>query len=304
MNSSIKDDILLSSGTNELEVILFNVGNNLYGVNVLKVREIIMPMPTTKLPQSHEHVEGVIRLRDEVLPVVDLGKVLHASRKEDSKQDKLIVCELNQIKIAFRVHDVHRIHRISWEQIEKPSELSAGEQAFASGIIKMDDEIAILLDFEKVVIDINPKAGIDVERVKELGPRERSMKKIIVAEDSAVLRELLGDTLSEAGYTDVQFFQNGKEAWEYLEFICEDNKKDPLELVQLMITDIEMPQMDGHHLTKRVKSHPRLKNIPVVIFSSLITEDLQHKGKQVGAASQVSKPDIVHLIQEIDELVL
>src|SRR5699024_11356457 len=88
------------------------------------------------------------------------------------------------------------------------------------------------------------------------------MKKIIVAEDSAVLRELLGDTLSEAGYTDVQFFQNGKEAWEYLEFICEDNKKDPLELVQLMITDIEMPQMDGHHLTKRVKSHPRLKNIP------------------------------------------
>src|SRR5699024_4094490 len=141
MTSAKKDDILLSSGTNELEVILFNVGSNLYGVNVLKVREIIMPMPTTKLPQSHEHVEGVIRLRDEVLPVVHLSKVIHASCNEDSKQDKLIVCELNQIKIAFRDHDRHRNPRISCEQIEKPSELSAGKQAFASGIIKIDNEI-------------------------------------------------------------------------------------------------------------------------------------------------------------------
>jgi len=304
MKTVKENDILLSSGTNELEVILFNVGSNLYGVNVLKVREIIMPMSATRLPQAHEHIEGVIRLRDEVLPVVDLGKVLHASRKEGDEQDKLIVCELNQTKIAFRVHDVHRIHRISWGQIEKPSELSAGEQAFASGIIKMDNEMAILLDFEKVVIDINPKAGIDVDKVKQLGPRERSTKKIIVAEDSAVLRELLKDTLFEAGYTEIQFFQNGNEAWKYLKAIGEDDEKDPLEFVQLMITDIEMPQMDGHHLTKQVKSHPRLKEIPVVIFSSLITEDLQHKGKQVGASSQISKPDIIRLIEEIDELVL
>lgn len=298
------DDILLSSGTNELEVILFNVGKDTYGINVLKVREIIMPMQTTKLPHSHEYIEGIIRLRDEVLPVVDLGKVLHVSRHEDDKLDKLIVCELNQTKIAFRVHDVHRIHRISWEQIEKPDELSAGQQPFTSGIINMNDDMAILLDFEKVVIDINPKAGIDLEQVKELGSRKRSTKKIIVAEDSAVLRELLKDTLFEAGYTDVQFFHNGKEAWEYLEVIGENYEKEPLEWVQLMITDIEMPQMDGHHLTKRVKSHPRLKDIPVVIFSSLITEDLQHKGKQVGAAGQISKPDIVQLIEEIDELVL
>lgn len=304
MSADKKDGILLNTGTNELEVILFNLGENLFGINVLKVREIIVPLATTKLPQSHENVEGVIRLRDEVIPVIDLGKVLNISRIEDSNaQDKLIVCELNKIKIAFRVHGVNRIHRISWEQIEEPGELSAGQQAFATGIIKMDDDMAILLDFEKVVIDINPKSGINVEKVKELGPRERSEKKLIVAEDSGVLRELLKDTLFEAGYIDVQFFKNGKEAWDYLEAIIEDDEKDPLEEVQLMITDIEMPKMDGHHLTKRVKDDPRLNKLPVIIFSSLITDDLQHKGEQVGASIQISKPDILQLIHEIDRLI-
>lgn len=304
MSADKKDGILLNTGTNELEVILFNLGENLFGINVLKVREIIVPLATTKLPQSHENVEGVIRLRDEVIPVIDLGKVLNISRIEDNNaQDKLIVCELNKIKIAFRVHGVNRIHRISWEQIEEPGELSAGQQAFATGIIKMDDDMAILLDFEKVVIDINPKSGINVEKVKELGPRERSEKKLIVAEDSGVLRELLKDTLFEAGYTDVQFFKNGKEAWDYLEAIIEDDEKDPLEEVQLMITDIEMPKMDGHHLTKRVKDDPRLNKLPVIIFSSLITDDLQHKGEQVGASIQISKPDILQLIHEIDRLI-
>ncbi|MDY0410162.1 chemotaxis protein [Virgibacillus soli] len=302
MNKS--GDILLDSGTNELEVILFYLGNETYGINVLKVREIIVPMPITKLPQSHDHVEGVIRLREEVLPVINLEKVLNIPREKIESEDKFIVCELNQTKIAFRVHGVKKIHRISWEQIEKPDDLSTGRQPFASGIIKMADEMAILLDFEKVVIDISPKVGINVEAVKALGPRERNTKKIIVAEDSAVLRELIKDTLYEAGYQDVQFYQNGKEAWDYLESIGDDKGKNPLDTVQLLITDIEMPQMDGHHLTKRVKSHPRLKDIPVLIFSSLITEDLQHKGEQVGASGQISKPDIVRLIQEIDKLVL
>lgn len=304
MNAEKKDGILLNTGTNELEVILFKLGENLFGINVLKVREIVVPVETTKLPQSNEYVEGVIRLRDEVLPVIDLGRVLNSSRLEENKtQDKLIICELNKMKIAFRVHGVNRIHKISWEQIEEPSELSVGQEDFATGIIKMDDDMAILLDFEKVVIDINPKSGINVEKVKELGPRERREKKLIVAEDSGVLRELLKDTLFEAGYTDVQFFKNGKEAWNYLGEITADTEKDPLEEVQLLITDIEMPKMDGHHLTKLVKDDLRLNKLPIIIFSSLITDDLQHKGKQVGASVQISKPDILQLIYEIDRLI-
>src|SRR5699024_2917200 len=120
-------DILLESGTNELEVIMFEIGSGTFGINVLKVREIINAVEVTSIPNSHENVEGVIRLREEVLPVVNLAKVLGLQKSSTPEKDKFIIAELNQVKIAFRVHHVSRIHRISWEQIEKPTELSAGE---------------------------------------------------------------------------------------------------------------------------------------------------------------------------------
>lgn len=304
MDMANQTDILLESGTNELEIVMFQIGNGLFGINVLKVREIINAVEVTPIPNSHENVEGIIRLRDEVLPVVNLAKVLEIPPSEDPEKDKFIIAELNKIKIAFRVHHVSRIHRISWEQIEKPTELSAGDQAYAIGIIKLEEDMSILLDFEKVVVEIDPKAGVNVDSVKTLGPRERSSKRIVVAEDSAVLRQLLIDTLSEAGYSNLKVFENGKDAWNYLEGIAKDESVDPKEKVNLIITDIEMPQMDGHHLTDRVKKDLRLKDIPVIIFSSLITDDLYHKGESVGADAQVSKPEIVTLIQDIDKLIL
>src|SRR5699024_85302 len=256
------------------------------------------------IPNSHENVEGIIRLREEVLPIVNLAKVLNIQASENPKKDKFIIAELNKIKIAFRVHHVSRIHRISWEQIEKPTELSDGDQAYAIGIIKLEEEMAILLDFEKVVVEIDPKSGVNIDSLKVLGPRERSTKSILIAEDSAVLRHLLVDTLSEAGYENLRVFENGKEAWEYLEGLSDDESIQPAEKVNLIITDIEMPQMDGHHLTDRVKKDLRLKEIPVIIFSSLITKDLFHKGENVGADAQVSKPEIVSLIEDIDKYIL
>lgn len=299
-----RDKILLESGTNELEIVMFKVGTGTFGINVLKVREIINPLPITETPNGHPHVEGIIRLRQEVIPVIDLAKVLNYPPSENPAKDKFIISELNKMKVAFHVHSVSRIHRISWEQIEKPSELSAGEQGHTIGIVKMEDEMSLLLDFEKIVTDISPESGVNVESLKVLGPRERSKKKIVAAEDSAILRKLLADTLGEAGYENVLFFENGKLAWDYLEKIANDETRDPKEVVHLILTDIEMPQMDGHHLTVKVKEHPRLKDIPVIIFSSLITEDLYHKGEKVGASAQVSKPEIVELVEKIDELII
>src|SRR5699024_5398007 len=107
-------------------------------------------------PHAHENVEGIIRLREEVIPVVDLAKVLQLPASDSKETDKLIIAELNKVKVAFRVHRISRIHRISWGQIEKPNELSAGEQAYAIGIIKLEDEMALLLDFEKIIVEINP----------------------------------------------------------------------------------------------------------------------------------------------------
>jgi two-component system, chemotaxis family, chemotaxis protein CheV len=295
--------ILLESGTNELEVIVFSIGEGVFGINVMKVREIINPIPVTKVPNSHPNVEGIIRLRDEVLPVVDLAKVIGVAPSVNPKQDRLIIAELNKMKVAFHVHSVSRIHRISWEQIEKPTRLSGGLEGTTIGVIKMEDFMILLLDYEKIIVDISPDSGINLGQLKSLGHRERSDKKIMIAEDSPILRKLLEDTLSESGYRNLHFFEDGKQAWDYLEQLSE-NKQLFSELPHLVISDIEMPQMDGHHLTKRIKDHKVLNEIPVVIFSSLITRDLFHKGERVGADAQVSKPEIVNLVNKIDELLV
>lgn len=299
-----KQEILLESGTNELEVIMFSIGTGVFGINVLKVREIIHAQKVTPVPQSHPNVEGVIQLREEVLPVIHLSKVLGLEDNPHPENDRFIVTELNKQRLAFRVHEVERIHRISWEQIERPDDLSAGEQAYAIGIISIEDEISILLDFEKVVVEINPTAGVHVEDIKKLGVRERSEKQLIIAEDSLILRQLLIDTLDEAGYERVTVFENGKEAWEHLSHLAADTSSAPSEHVQLIVTDIEMPQMDGHHLIARIKENNRLKSIPVVVFSSLITEDLQTRGEKLGATAQITKPEIVELVETIDKHIL
>lgn len=295
--------ILLESGTNELEIVEFEVGSNKFGINVIKVKEIIQPIPVTFIPHAHPHVEGIIQLRGEVLPVVDMKKVLGLADTAYSDQQKYIVAEFNRQRVVFHVDNVTQIHRFSWDQIEKPTEIYQGGNSQVIGVIKRDDFMLLLLDFEKIMVDINPDSGINVASVKKLGKRERSEKKIIIAEDSPLLRKLLHDTMLEAGYVNVDFFENGKDALDYLLSIAEktDNIND---YVQLMVTDIEMPQMDGHYLTRQVKSNPTLKKLPIIIFSSLITEDLRHKGEEVGAEDQISKPEIADLILKIDEYIL
>ncbi|MGG0656830.1 chemotaxis protein [Rummeliibacillus pycnus] len=295
--------ILLESGTNELEIVEFEVGSNKFGINVIKVKEIIQPIPVTFIPHAHPHVEGIIQLRGEVLPVVDMKKVLGLMNTPYSEQQKYIVAEFNRQRVVFHVDNVTQIHRISWDQIEKPSDMYQGGNSQVIGVIKRNNIMLLLLDFEKIMVDINPDSGINVASVKKLGNRQRSEKKIVIAEDSPLLRKLLHDTMLEAGYANVEFFENGRDALDYLLNIAEKTD-DISKYVQLMVTDIEMPQMDGHHLTKQVKSNPVLKKLPIIIFSSLITDDLRHKGEEVGAEDQISKPEIADLILKVDEYVL
>ncbi|MGA5687981.1 chemotaxis protein [Cytobacillus pseudoceanisediminis] len=295
-----KKGILLESGTNELEIVEFSIGRNKFGINVIKVKEIINPVSVIPVPHSHRNIEGIIELRGEVLPVVDVASSLNMPASESPQQDKFIVTEFNQQKMVFHVHNVSKIHRVSWNQIEKPSEMYQGQESQIIGIIKLEDEMVLLLDFEKMVTEINPDSGISIQKVQKLGKRERSDKKLFIAEDSPLLRKLLNDTLNEAGFSQIEFFENGYDAYRYLHSLAESGR-DVTKEVQLMITDIEMPQMDGHHLTKKIKDHPVLAKIPVIIFSSLITEDLRHKGQMVGANAQVSKPEIAELVLLIDQ---
>ncbi|EPX6912880.1 chemotaxis protein [Listeria monocytogenes] len=296
--------ILLQSGTNELEIVTFTVGENLFCINVLKVKEIIHPLEVTPVPDSNPAIEGVSQVRGEIMPVVNLARVMKLPEIEP-ENTKFIITELNQMKIVFRVDEVHRIQRISWEQIEEPEKLSIGLEELAVGIVKLDGNLVLLLDYEKIIYEISGNADFAVTGEDRMARKvNREEKKIFIAEDSQMLRQLLEDTLHEAGYTNLQFFANGREAQEHIFKLLKEQKEQTFENVNLLITDIEMPQMDGHHLTKVIKEDEIGRELPVVIFSSLITEDLEHKGAGVGADAQVSKPNIHQLINILDELVL
>ncbi|MEX3714274.1 chemotaxis protein [Cytobacillus horneckiae] len=293
------NQILLESGTNELEIVEFAMGPNKFGINVNKVREIINPVSVVPIPHAHPHILGIMELRGEVLPVISIERTLNTAQSNEPDHEKFIVAEFNQQKFVFHVHNVIQIHRISWSQIEKASDMYQGEDNPVLGIIKMDHSMILMLDFEKIITDINPQAGITIDKMQSLGERERSMKKIVIAEDSPMLRRLLKVTLNEAGFSNLTFFENGSDCLDYLQSAAK-KEGSILEEVQIVITDIEMPMMDGHHLTKRIKEDATLKEVPVIIFSSLITDDLRHKGQMVGADAQVSKPEIEELVKMID----
>ncbi|MDR4985271.1 chemotaxis protein CheV [Bacillus cereus] len=296
--------ILLESGTNELEIVTYTVGENLFSINVMKVREIINPFPVTTVPESHHAVEGVVQVRGEILPVINLATALNLKSIKPLDQTKFIISELNQMKVIFRVDEVHRIQRISWEQIDEPASLSMGLEETTSGIVKLDGKIILLLDYEKIVCEISG-TGYDNKSLAGLEQKtDRAEKVIYIAEDSAMLRQILEETLSSAGYTKMNFFSNGAEALAQIEKLAKEQGEKMFEHIHLLITDIEMPKMDGHHLTKVIKEGEIMNRLPVIIFSSLITNELFHKGEAVGANAQVSKPDIQELIGLVDKLVL
>jgi len=296
--------ILLESGTNELEIVEFTIGDNNFGINVAKVREIMPYEPVTKVPNSHPCIRGIFKPRDTIITVIDLPRYLNLPASAEEKKDMLIIANFNKLYIAFQVQGVVGIHRISWTQIEKPDQtIFGGREGLATGIVKMNNKLIMILDFEKIIADISPQTGIQLSEIDRLGPRGRSNKPIIIAEDSELLSKMLHEALTKAGYTNVTMASNGQEAWTLLEDIKKSGAKLE-EKAACLITDIEMPQMDGHHLTKLVKEDDFLKRIPIVIFSSLINEEMKKKGESLGADAQITKPEIGNLVGLIDKLIL
>ena len=292
--------ILLESGTNEIEIMKFTIGGNLYGINVAKVREIMISEPVKPMPHAHPSVEGIFKPRDSVLTVVDLPQYLGVESEKNPK-DIFIITIFNKMFIAFRVHTVDRISRISWTDIQKPDKtVSGGAEGVATGIAQCDGDLVTILDFERIVAEIAPETTIQMSEVERLGPRDRNDKPIWVAEDSVLLSKMIGDSLRKANYVNLKMFPNGQELWEALTSLPES--RELTRDVALIITDIEMPQMDGHRLTKLVKDHPRFQEIPLIIFSSLISEEMRIKGRQLGADEQLTKPEIGHLVDVMDHL--
>ena len=300
MREESKHEILLESGTNEIEIMEFTIDGSLYGINVAKVREIIMSAPVKVMPHAHPAVEGIFKPRDVVITVVDLPKYLGVD-KEKAEKDLFIITNFNKMYIAFRVHTVVGISRISWTDIHKPDKtVSGGSEGVATGIAQCGPDLVTILDFERIVAEIAPETTIQMDEIEQMGPRARSDEPIWIAEDSILLSKMIEECLRKAGYVNLRMFPNGREMWEALNALPQSNKL--FEQVALIITDIEMPQMDGHRLTKLVKSSPRFQPIPLIIFSSLISEEMRIKGRQLGADEQMSKPEIGHLVDVMDHL--
>jgi len=291
--------ILLENGTNELEVLEFELDGNAYGINVAKIKEIIPYQKVTPVPNSHPSIEGIFMPRDTMITAIDLKNCLQRGVSEEG--GLFIITNFNMLDIAFHVDAVKGIHRISWEQIIKPgATVSTSEDSISTGIVKLDNRLVIILDFEKIVSDINPETGLKISEIDDM-VRQRSNVPILIAEDSVLLNKLIVDSLKKAGYDNLIHTQNGQEAYDVIQACKADGTlKDH---VQCVITDIEMPLMDGHRLTKLIKSDDETKDIPVVIFSSLVNDEMKRKGEALGADAQLSKPEIANLVRIIDDLV-
>jgi len=295
------NNILLESGSGELEVLEFVINGNHYGINVEKVREILTYQEITPVPNSHPCIEGIFMPRGEIITVIDLFMALGFSN-DNKKNNFLIVTNFNNLNIAFDVQTVLGIHRVSWQEVVKPDATVSGPGVgIATGIIKNRDNLLIILDFERIVEGICPETSLKMSQVEGLESRERNEIPILIAEDSMMLCQLIKDALNKAGYTKLTIKNNGQEAWDYL---CELKRNNGVEYgAKCVITDIEMPQMDGHRLLKLIRDTEGLKHIPVVVFSSLINEDMKRKGELLGASAQMTKPEIGKLVKILDNLI-
>ncbi|MEG0035243.1 MAG: chemotaxis protein [Oscillospiraceae bacterium] len=302
MNNHKQSEILLESGINELEIMEFTMNDELFGINVAKVREIMMVEVVKPMQKSNPYVEGIFKPRDKVLTVIDLSEYLGLGKSDKPERDIYIITAFNNNEYAFHVHTVVGIDRISCTQMRKPDPvIFGGKEGVATGIVEIDKKLITILDFEAIIAEICPETGIQYEDIEKLGDATRNGKAIMIAEDSLLLSKMIVDALHRAGYINTIKVDNGQDAWD---FLCEirDGGDSVDDHVSCIITDLEMPQMDGHRLTKLIKSDDKLKHLPLIIFSSLISAEMRIKGKELGADEQITKPEIGRLVDVIDGL--
>ncbi len=313
--ANTKHNILIEVGTNELEVITFYLEfidpvtgekvRNAFGINAAKVRELVaMPETVTEVINSPSCVQGVFLLRNKTIPLIDTAA--YFDYKIDTSEDAMrkwvvIVAELNGKAFGFITHGVDKVYRVSWKQIEPPPDLIANN-ASITGICLMDNQTIQMIDFERITSAIDPSMVMRMEKTEEESAliQNKYAKHVVIVDDSRVILMQVSSTLKKAGFK-VNAHSDGQAAWEYLEGLRESGELD--KKVLAIISDIEMPRMDGHHLCMLIKKNPAYDKIPVILFSSMINDALRKKGESVGADDQVTKPELDTLIDRIESCV-
>ena len=305
-------NILLESGTNEVEILELYIDEEgyrgYYAVNVAKVIEII-PVPKNKIspPDSRRGmVSGLFNHRNKVVVLVDLAAWLGKTRIEN-KPCNVLITEFNNVVTAFLVSGVTRIHRVTWQNIKPLDGYMENMSDAVTGIVELDNKLVFMLDLEKAIAELDPNLALKAPQGDEYvsaDAHQGKLIRILHVDDSNVIRRNVKARLEEQGDITVVSTGNGNEAWNWL---VEANSKalstgsKLSDHIDVVLTDIEMPVMDGYHLCKKIKSSAEFQMLPVILFSSLITDKLVHKGESVGADGQFSKPDL-SLIGFIREL--
>ncbi len=309
-----QDNILLDAASNELEIIEFYIDEigesgepyrGYYGMNVAKVLEIIRRPAVTGVPSNHHSaVLGTFNLRGRVLPLVDLAMWLGKTRVE-SDSLKVIVSEFSGVVTAFLVSGVNHIHRLTWSRIEAPEQyLQSFSNHSITGVVRIDERILFILDMEQMIAAMTPgQEPEEIEKQNELPDDYGQGCRVLVVDDSMAIRKLISNILAKAGF-EVMNASTGLEAFDILQKIKRDAEGGAIsDYVDLVISDIEMPQMDGHTLLKKVREDPILSKLPMVLFSSHITEALRKKGMELKADDQISKPDLPTLTKRVRALI-
>ncbi|QSI75262.1 MULTISPECIES: chemotaxis protein [Niveibacterium] len=284
------------AGTNKLEILLFTLGEDqrtnrreTFGINVFKVREVMRTPPITAAPDMQSAVEGMVSLRGQLVPIVDLAK--YTGVNTDGKRDIMIVTEYNGHTQGFLVEAVDTILRLDWAQMRVPPEmLTSRLGGLVTAVTELEDgRLIMMLDVEKVLSETTKYD--DDFLFKDLPKVRKKDATVFYADDSAVARKQIERTLKEMGIRSLSAV-NGRAAWDELEKLANHADivgKKMNKLVTVILTDIEMPEMDGYILTKKIKSDPRFEGIPILMHSSLSGMSNQALGKSVGVDAYVSK---------------
>ena len=306
------DENVLKVGSNEMELVDFRilkqeedrVYEGIYGVNVAKVREIIKIPKLTELPGVPEYIEGIFDLRGVVIPVVNLARWMNINEPEKADlKPRVIIAEFSDILISFIVHEAKRIRRISWNDIE-PASFASGvgalDKSQITGVTRIEnDEVLLILDLENVVQELGiyqPKVGLDHDQI------EKIEGTALILDDSAIARKLVKDALEQMGMNVIEAC-DGVEGLQKLEGLFETHGKKLKKELRIIVSDVEMPKMDGFHFAANVKEDERFKDVPIVFNSSISDHFSEIRGKEAGGEAYLTKFDGAVFYKEVSKVI-
>ncbi len=289
---------------NDVELIEFYLGGGSYGVNISKVIRVIALSECiiTPIADSPPCIAGITHVDDEPIPVIDLCKALSIENTQNNDRRMLLILAFNRQVSAYLIDGVNKIHKTSWKSYKPLTRGVSNQHGYINGSVKIDEKVIFFLDIEQMLYELNPEATakfddeLSVLSASQLANQQSC--KLLLVEDSAVIRNRTLKGLKKTGFTNIEAFTNGREAHDYILSIAEKETG----FNHIVVTDVEMPEMDGLTLCNLVKQKYGKDAFQFIVYSSLINDQMKRKCTAARADDIVSKPDMIALVKAIEKL--